>query len=158
MTKRNLSLSIALAGVLVLPSLTHAQNATPPAGGGPGERRGMLNPEERVKHMKETLGLSDDQATKLQAIFQKNADAAKALRDDTSLSQEDRRAKFGEMMKSTREEVDAVLTPEQKEKWKAEMEKRRGQHGPGGPGAPGAGGPGGHRKGGAGGNGAGGAK
>jgi Spy/CpxP family protein refolding chaperone len=44
-----------------------------------------------------------------------------------------------ELFKSQMEEISAILTPEQKEKQKAEMEKRRGPGGPRGGGKPGEG-------------------
>lgn len=146
MTKHILSLSIALTGAcLLLNTTSFAEDAKPPGGpdGGPGGHRPPPNPEERVKHMKETLGLTDDQAAKLLDIFKKSGDQRKAIMDDTASSKEDKHTKMEELGKTTRTEIEAVLTPEQQAKAKAEMEKRRGEH-RGGPGAAGGapGGPG----------------
>jgi Spy/CpxP family protein refolding chaperone len=47
-----------------------------------------------------------------------------------NLTEEDK-TKFREFLKSQSEEIATVLTPEQKEKYKAAMEKRRAERGGG---------------------------
>lgn len=137
MKKSFLVLALALA---ISPLASFAQDAPPAAPGGPGGGRGgpRMTPEERLKTMKETLGLTDDQVAKIKAIFEENAPKMKALRDDTALSQEDRRAKFTELRTAETAAITAVLTPDQQAKFKAEQEKRRGGGRPGGPGGAGA--------------------
>jgi periplasmic protein CpxP/Spy len=133
MKKLLIVLTVALAGAIA-PVATFAQDAAPAApggAGGAGGRGARQTPEERVKHLKETLGLTDDQATKIQAIYVAAQEKTKPLREDKSLSQEDRRAKMGEIMKSTQEDVNKVLTPDQQAKLKAEQEKRRAARGNG---------------------------
>ena len=90
--------------------------------------------------MTETLGLSAEQQEKLKAVFAKGADQMKALREKgrDNLTEEDK-TKMKELFKSQMEEISAILTPEQKEKQKAEMEKRKGPGGPRGGGKPGEG-------------------
>jgi Spy/CpxP family protein refolding chaperone len=73
--------------------------------------------------MKDKLGLTDEQTGKIKAIFEKNRGQFAGLKE---LKPEDRRAKFREVFKSELEEIAAILTPEQKQKWKEEMQKRRG--------------------------------
>jgi len=135
-----LTLSVAAAALLTIPSLTLAEDK--PAGERPkrpeGARRpdgpgGHFGPEERLKHMTETLGLSKEQQEKIKAILEKDAPKFKEIfaKGRDKVTDEDR-AKMRELMKAQTEEISAVLTPEQKEKWKAEMEKRRAG-GPGGP-------------------------
>ena len=83
--------------------------------------------------MTETLGLTQEQQKKIKAIFDKNATAFKELmaKGYKNLTEEDR-TKLRGLMKKQREEIDALLTPEQREKAKAAMEKRRGKRRPGG--------------------------
>ena len=81
--------------------------------------------------MKETLNLSDEQAEKVKAVFAKNQEKLKALREDQSLSQDDRRTKMREIFQGMEEDLKPILTPEQQAKWKEEREKRRAQR-PGG--------------------------
>ena len=92
-----------------------------------------MSPEDRLKRMTETLGLTQDQQDKIKAIIEKNAPAMKELRDKgyQNLTEEDK-TKMRDLMKKQTEEIDAVLTPEQKEKQKAEMEKRRASGPPAG--------------------------
>jgi Spy/CpxP family protein refolding chaperone len=110
-----LSSTFALTGV-------QAQDQSGSGGKGGGDRQERM--QRRFDEMKTNLGLSEDQATKIQAIMKENAPAMQALRDDTSLSQEDKRAKFQELRKKTDEQIGAVLTPEQKTKWEAARKER----------------------------------
>jgi protein CpxP len=121
MKKSMLVYSLALAGLVISPTLASAQ----------AERRGPRTPEERVNALKESLKLSDEQVAKLKPIFEKNQEKAKALRDDQALSQDDRRAKMQELYKGLEDEVKPILTPEQQVKYKEENENRRAQRGPG---------------------------
>lgn len=126
-------LTIAIAGVtwLSAANLALAQDAKPEAGQrGRGAR---MTPEERLKAMTETLGLNQEQQTKIKAILEKNR--AKVA-DIQGLAQDERRTKMRELMQAQNDEIDAVLTAEQKEKNKAERAKRaaagRGAAGRGG--------------------------
>jgi Spy/CpxP family protein refolding chaperone len=131
-----LKISVAAAALLTLPSLSLADDKPAAEGarrpGGPGGQR--ATPEERLKRMTELLGLSQEQQDKIKAIQEKNAPAMKELmaKGRENLTEEDK-TKMRELFKTQMEETGAVLTPEQKEKWKAEMEKRGGPRGEGGP-------------------------
>ncbi len=111
--------SLALAALLASPIFASAQEQ--------GERRGSRSPEEQVKAMKESLKITDEQAEKLKPVFAKVQEKQKALRDDTNLSQEDRRSKMREIYAGVGEELKPILTPEQLAKWKEEREKRRAE-------------------------------
>jgi Spy/CpxP family protein refolding chaperone len=133
MKHSTLTMCVALAALLAIPSTTLAQGN--PAGEGACEGAGRHGarptPEELIKRMTETLGLSQDQQDEIKAIYEKNSAAIKELmaKGFQNLTEEDM-TKMRKMMKSQFEKLSAVLTPEQKEKLKAEMEKRRGKHRP----------------------------
>lgn len=138
-----LTLSVAAAALLTLPTLSLAADEKPegkrPGGaGGPG---GRTSPEERLKKMTETLGLSQDQQDKIKAIQEKNAPAMKELmaKGRENLTEDDK-TKMKELFKTQMEAINAVLTPEQQEKQKAEMAKRGGPGGARGERKPGEGG------------------
>ena len=140
-----LTLSVAAAALFTLPTTSFGadekkpERKRPEGAGAPGA--GRFSPEDRIKHMTETLGLSAEQQEKVKAIFAKGADQMKALREKgrDNLTEEDK-TKMKEFFKSQQEEIAAILTPEQKEKQKAEMEKRGGPGGKPGEGRkPGAG-------------------
>ena len=135
-------LTLTAAGLIAAPSITLAEDTkpAPPAGGGPRHGEHM-DPAARLKMMTEKLGLTQDQQDKIKAIFEKNAPAIKELmaKGRENLTEADK-TKLTELFKSQREEINAVLTPEQQAKFK---EHGPGQHGPGGPGhKPGAAKPG----------------
>jgi len=68
------------------------------------------------------------------AIWAKNEEQGKALRNDDTLSKEDRRSKMGrESMKSGHDQIRALLTPDQQKDFDSmpppEMHGRRGTQG-----------------------------
>ena len=140
-------LTLTLASLCTAPALLRADDAVPPKppGGdkapadgskgadarpGRGGGAGRLSPEERLKRMTDELGLTQDQQDKIKAIMEKNSQQLKDLmaKGRENLTDEDK-TKFRELLKSQMEEITAVLTPEQQEKYKAAIEKRRAQGG-----------------------------
>ena len=135
-------LTVAVAALLAIPTFSSAQDkpagdkpaGDKPAGERPGRGAGRLDPEARVKAMTEKLALTQEQQDKIKAVWAKNADEMKALREKgrDNLTEEDRK-KMGESFRKQNEEVQAVLTPEQKEKYAKEFPQgRRGGRGEGG--------------------------
>jgi len=89
----------------------------------------------RLQQMREHLGLSEEQVTKLKAVFDEDAPKMKALRDDATLSEAQKRDQMKELSAARREKIGAILTPDQKAKFAEELKKRGGERG-GGPGQP----------------------
>ena len=120
-------LTIAIAGAtwLSAANFTFAQDATKPEAGQAG-RGGRMTTEARLKQMTETLALTQEQQTKIKAILEANQAKFAALRD---LPQDERRTKSRELTQAQNEEIDKVLTAEQKEKAKAERAKRQAERG-----------------------------
>jgi len=106
--------------------------------GGPGGRQGWMT------RLVEQLELTDEQKPKWDKIRSAYDAKRQALRDDTALSDEDRRAKMGELRTQQNEELKTILTPEQQKKM-AELQAERARNFGGGQGGPGGGqgGPGG---------------
>ena len=131
MTKQPLVPLIVVAGVLSLQSLARAADTNQPAhpvGGGPATF------QERMQATARELNLTDEQKQKLQTIVREQLEKLRGLRQDNSLTREDKMEKFKAVREEIAKEVKDVLTPEQFEKWKA----KQGQLFAG---APGAGGP-----------------
>jgi len=84
---------------------------------------------DRLKHLSEKLGLTEDQKTKLKPIIKEEGQAIKAVRDDASLAKDAKWAKIEGIRKSYHEQIRALLTPEQATKFD-EFREERG-HGPG---------------------------
>jgi len=93
---------------------------------------GRMNAADRIKAMKESLKLTDDQVTKITAIYATQAKQMDSLRNAGG----DRSA-MRPLMQATNEKVKAVLTAEQAAAYQKEMDERRArmQNGGGG-GAP----------------------
>ncbi len=124
--------TLMLALVALAPGTLRAQEAPPEAGGQRAGRRAR-SPEERtdrmLQRMTENLNLSDEQREKIRPILLDQAQQIRALRKDTSLSPEDRRAKARALHQETRQKIDQILTPEQKEKQRENRQKARGRRG-----------------------------
>ncbi|HRP03431.1 MAG TPA: Spy/CpxP family protein refolding chaperone [Opitutaceae bacterium] len=119
--------SFALVALSV-PSI-HAQNSDRPARGGRGEH--MV---DRVKHLSQELSLTDAQQTQVKAVYAEQAKEMKAVMDDTSLSDQDRRTKRMEIMRGVNGKIRDVLTPEQQakfDKMQAAGPGGQGKHGRG---------------------------
>ena len=91
--------------------------------------RQRMSTTDRVKAMKESLKLSDDQVTKITAIYDAQTKSMDSLRNAGG-----DRAAMRPMMQATNDKVKAVLTPEQAAAFQKEMDERRArmQNGGGG--------------------------
>jgi Spy/CpxP family protein refolding chaperone len=107
------SLMLAAAFVAVVnPSLRAAER---PAGG-----RGAAGLQQLQQALRE-LDLTEDQQTKLREFFTENTEKLRGLRDDASLTPQEKLAKFQEFQTAFRDKAKEVLTPEQF----AQLEKSR---------------------------------
>jgi len=108
---------------------TNTPPSTPPAGAPPADR-GSRGGFER---MAEQLNLTADQKPKVQSIMDAQRQKMVDLRNDASLSQEDRAAKRKAISEDLAQQMKAVLTAEQFDKWQkiSLMGTRRNR--PGGP-------------------------
>jgi len=100
------------------------------------ERRGRMDPGQMLEHLKTALNLTDDQVAKVKAIVQAQGDKRRAIMEDDSLSREDRWAKVMDLMKSTHDQIRALLTPDQQQKFDAMPRRGRGMRGEGPAGGP----------------------
>ena len=78
---------------------------------------------ERWKNARKEWNLTDEQRAKLKAIRQTQMDKARKLREDTSLSPQEKVEKFKALRAEVAPKVKEILTPEQYVKW----EQARGQ-------------------------------
>lgn len=130
----------ALAVAVLAPSL-HAQDNPPPPEKGPRGNHPRM--EKMGEHMAKQLGLSVEQQTQIKAIREAARPQLEAIRNDATLTREQKRAQAQAIQKDTQAKVDALLTPEQRTKAQAMREKakqrakehreHKGPHGPGSP-------------------------
>lgn len=99
------------------PSIQPDQSPPPDSGEKP-QHPHMMNPQRMLQKLSDQVNLTDDQKAKILPLYQAAADQLKALHDDASLSDDDKREKMRTIMQSTRKQIGDLLTPEQKEKLK----------------------------------------
>jgi Spy/CpxP family protein refolding chaperone len=120
-TKHILMALAAVAATLTLQSPARAADASQPTPSAPSDRPAALR--ERMQETARELNLTPEQTAKLQSIVRERAEKLRELRQDNSLSPEEKRQKLAAARAEIVSEVKKVLTPEQFEKWKA----RQGQ-------------------------------
>jgi len=97
-----------------------AQAGSPQGGHGGGAGMDADTPENDP-----AMNLTDDQKTKIAAIRADAKDQMKAVKKDTSLTDEQRQQKMKQIHMDTRKQVWAVMTPEQQKTWAQEQRERR---------------------------------
>jgi len=107
MNKRNTVLAFVLALLVALSApriVAQAQTSS-------------IDPETRAKvqdklqHISSELNLSDAQQQQLKPILQGEAQQLKAVKDDASLSDDQKRAKAKEIHQSAKSQMSTILTP-----------------------------------------------
>ncbi|HUA66814.1 MAG TPA: hypothetical protein VME24_13275 [Alphaproteobacteria bacterium] len=103
-----------------------AQNSTnAPAPGSPPSSQPagphMMNRGPNIDMLARILNLTDTQKAQVQPIIMGEYKKMRALRNDTSLTPDDRRAKMKEIRDDTSAQLQAVLTPEQFDKYQIRM-------------------------------------
>jgi protein CpxP len=104
-------------------------NAAPDASapqqyGGHGHRQ---TPDEQVAHMTKRYSLSSDQQAQIKPILANQQQQIQALRQDSTLSREDRMAKVKSIRDDSSSKIQAVLNDSQKQKF-AQDQQRRQEH------------------------------
>ncbi len=92
---------------------TNKPTSAPPAGAPPAGQPSRAG----FDRMAEQLNLTADQKTKVQSIMDTQRQKMLDLRRDTSLSQEEKQAKRKIVAEEMAQQMKAVLTPEQFDKW-----------------------------------------
>ena len=116
--------TIALTGLLGLGMTAFAQDQstpTPPPMHGP--RGQMMNPDKQLEHLTKALNLTSDQQTQIKPILEDQQNQMMQLHQDQSLSRDDKMAKAKSLHADTTGKIEAVLDPDQKQKYEAMQQK-----------------------------------
>ena len=128
---KTITLAALVAVGLLAGTALQAQDAPkdkPAAGpGGPGMRGGP-----NIDQIAKELNLTDEQKTKVKAALEERMQKAREVRQNNTLSSEDRKTKMKEIQDAFTAKMKEILTPEQFDKWQKQMQQRR----QGAPGAP----------------------
>lgn len=97
-----------------------------PGGQDNGEKHGRMGSvDDQVKMLSEKLNLSDDQQAKVKSILTDQHQQMQAIRDDSSLSQDDKRSKMRGLRDATHSKIRDVLNDDQKTKFDQMQQEMR---------------------------------
>jgi Spy/CpxP family protein refolding chaperone len=83
-----------------------------------------VDAKARLEKMKIHLGLSDEQASKIDKNRKEMAEKMKALREDEKMDMEKKKEKMKELMKDQKEKMKSILTEEQMKKMQEHKKQR----------------------------------
>ncbi len=89
-------------------------------------RRQMPSVDDQLQHMTKKLNLSDDQKAKLKPILEDQRRQMEQVRNDSSLSREDRFSKMRELRESRDSQIKQVLNEDQQKKFDKLQQDQRG--------------------------------
>jgi periplasmic protein CpxP/Spy len=138
------ALMLCAAALCAVPMRAQDSSAPPQGQGGPGHwgGRGPGGPMggRNLERLTKQLDLTPDQVSQIKSIYADEGAQMKALHEDTTTAQADKRQKMFSIRKDSHEKFLGALTPDQKTKFEAfeaKMREHRGEHGHGpGPGGP----------------------
>ena len=131
MNKKLFTVAIALIVMACLSMPTWAQSDQAQGQGqAQGDHMGkghhMPTADEELAHMTKELNLSSDQQSKMKPILEDTHKQANSLRQDTSLSREDRMTKMRQIHENSMAQIKQILTPDQQQKLESEMKEHQG--------------------------------
>jgi protein CpxP len=113
---------VALMGAAAMAQQTPTPPAAPPPAPPAGETAKPAKKTNSLKKMVEKLGLTPVQEAKVKDIFKDAAKKRKTLRENTTLTPDQKKDQGKDIDKATLDAVNAVLTPEQQKKLKEELD------------------------------------
>jgi periplasmic protein CpxP/Spy len=123
--------SLLAAGLTLCSAAAFAQqdNAAPgaqqPATGQGQWGHKHMDPDQQVAHMAKRYSLTSDQQAQIKPILANRQQQMQALRQDTTLSREDKIAKVKGIRDDSSSKIQAVLNDTQKQKFAADQQRRQ---------------------------------
>lgn len=132
-----------LAGLLFLGSVSvRAAMPQEQPQGQPGHRRGMPSADQRIQMLNKQLNLTSDEQAKIKPILEDEQKKMEDLRNDSTLSRQDRFQKMREIHEGADKQIRSNLDDSQQKKFddmqkqqQKRMQNRRNPNGGLGPGA-----------------------
>jgi Spy/CpxP family protein refolding chaperone len=122
-------LPFILSGAMMLPIAALAQSGAA-ADNSANAATSQAPDKERGEKFAEKLNLSPEQKADLKSIRENEKQQAQAIKNDSSLTPDQKKAKVKELWKSSHEQMMAKLTPDQQAKFKEMRKEHRGhRHG-----------------------------
>ncbi|MGD0760590.1 MAG: hypothetical protein ABR921_16945 [Candidatus Sulfotelmatobacter sp.] len=140
MLKQCLLVLVAAGAISIAAPFAAAQDSPPQnSDQQPSQEHGRhhgMDPAQRTQELTRKLKLTTDQQSKVKDALESEHSQMETLHQDSSLSQDDRRAKMMDIRKTTDTQIRGLLDSNQQKKWD-EMQAQRGQwgqhHGQGAP-------------------------
>jgi periplasmic protein CpxP/Spy len=102
--------------------------SAPQQGGGHGQWGGhQRTPDEQVARMTKRYNLSSDQQAQIKPILANQQQQMQALRQDSTLSREDKMAKMKSIRDDSSAKIQALLNDTQKQKFAQDQQRRQQQ-------------------------------
>jgi periplasmic protein CpxP/Spy len=118
-----IAVSVFLVSVTALPAAPTPQQAGGMSQGRYG-RRMQMGPDQQLARLSKELKLTDDQKAKIKPILENEFQQISQIRQDTSVSPQDRRAKFMDIRNKGMAQIRPILTDKQQAKLQ-QIEERR---------------------------------
>ena len=122
-TRKWRAIPLAIVGLLVLGQASLAGQYEGPGRDRDGRR--AMQPGQRLERLSKELKLTDEQKAQLKPILEDEQKQFEALRNDDTLSREERWSKMQEIRQSSHERMNSVLTSDQQAKLKKMHESRQ---------------------------------
>jgi Spy/CpxP family protein refolding chaperone len=131
--KRSISILALSALVGVAAAIGAPQEASAPAQQDKTAQTGVkhasgrrhADPQQQVQRLAKRLQLTSEQQSQLLPILSQRTERAKAIRNDSTLSATDRRAKLRDLRQESEAQIKNVLTDTQKQQYDAMVQQRR---------------------------------
>jgi periplasmic protein CpxP/Spy len=81
----------------------------------------------QLEWLSKELNLTDEQKAKVKPILEEQTKQMRATKEDTSLSQEQKRDKMKQIHETTHSQINEILTPEQQKKF-VELKEQQKEH------------------------------
>jgi hypothetical protein len=120
------AISLMLAGGTVVFAQTGEGQGQGSGQWGRGQGGQPPTTEQRLQRMTQQLNLTGAQQEQIKPILENEGKQMQALRDDTSLSQDDRRAKMMQIRQASATQIKPILNADQQKQYD-EMMSRQGQ-------------------------------
>jgi Spy/CpxP family protein refolding chaperone len=118
---KQLAITASFMLLSVFPALSYAQNNAPDSTQGQAmhEKHGDQNA------MLANLNLTDNQKAQIKQIHEGMRSKAETVKNDSSLSADQKEAKIRDLRRDTHEQVKKVLTPDQRKQFEENMREHR---------------------------------
>ena len=134
--KKNLLHAAMIFTLLAGTTALYAQGQEQP-GGQWGHGQGQpMTVDQRLQNMTNQLNLSEAQQQQIKPILENESKQMQTLRDDSSLSQQDRRSKMMQIRQETAGQIKPILNADQQKQYDEMMVRMNRGRGAGGPGQP----------------------